>query len=385
MDCHLNEHASSTCNLKGNFIMATLYGNNDYNKIYAGNNDSVFAQGGDDVVILNGSNAYIEAGSGNDQLYISGNNTTMFGGDGSDYMQIAGDGNRVWVTFQETGNDTLFVQGNYNQLNDSQGNGTATIYGQWNGYAGWGGNDKITVYGERNEIFGDKSAYYAPGPDTVGSDTITVFGKYNLLHGGGGNDVITVNGVANNLYGDAGFDKLTVKGDSNNVLFTGSVADFDVVKVNGGRNYIQATTADVVCVSGFNNTIDLVGFTGANAGTLTAYQTPNTGLSNTLIIENNHQDIVFLRQGNNLVIGFDDQAGQLTVVNQFAGNGYGLGAIKANDGFLLTAADLVNVTNALTAYDVANASVTFNSVAAIKASAYTETLIDTMPFMCKVS
>jgi hypothetical protein len=51
----------------------------------------------------------------------------------------------------------------------------------------------------------------------------------------------------------------------------------------------------------------------------------------------------------------------------------------------LSAADLVNVTNALTAYDVANASVTFNSVAAIKASAYTETLIDTMPFMCKVS
>ncbi|MCS6266766.1 MAG: hypothetical protein H2174_04290 [Vampirovibrio sp.] len=49
---------------------------------------------------------------------------------------------------------------------------------------------------------------------------------------------------------------------------------------------------------------------------------------------------------------------------------------KANVGFLLTAADLVNVTNALTAYDVANASVTFNSVVAIKASAYAETLID---------
>ena len=356
--------------------MATIYGNNGNNGIYAGNGDSVFAQGGNDIIVLNGSNAYIDAGTGNDWLFISGNNSSLFGGDGSDYIQIKGDANRVLVTFQETGNDTLWVQGNFNQLSDSQGNGVATIYGQWNGYAGWGGNDSITVYGERNEIFGDKSAYYAPGPNNIGNDCITAYGKYNLLHGGGGNDVITVNGVGNNVYGDAGFDRITVNGESNNVLFTGSVADFDVVRVNGGKNYIQATTADVVGVSGFNNTIDLVGFTGANAGTLTVQQTPNTGLSNTLIIENNHQDIVFLRQGNNLVIGFDDQAGQLTVVNQFAGNGYGLGVIKANDGFFLTAADLVTATNALTAYDVANTAVNFNSIAAIKASAYAENFIE---------
>ncbi len=63
---------------------------------------------------------------------------------------------------------------------------------------------------------------------------------------------------------------------------------------------------------------------------------------------------------------------------------YRIYSLKANDGFFLSAADLVNVTNALTAYDVVNTSVTFNSVAAIKASAYTETLIDTMPSMCKV-
>jgi hypothetical protein len=359
-------------------MMATLYGNNEYNKIYAGNGDAVFAQGGDDVVILNGSNAYIEAGSGNDQLYISGNNTTMFGGDWSDYMQIAGDGNRVWVTFQETGNDTLFVQGNYNQLNDSQGNGTATIYGQWNGYAGWGGNDKITVYGERNEIFGDKSAYYPPGPDTTGDDCIKVFGKYNQLHGGSGNDVITVNGVLNNIYGESGWDRITVNGDSNNILSDGSVATFDVIQVNGGRNYIQTTTADFLNISGGSNTIDLIGFTGANAGTITAQQQPNTGLSNILIIENNHQDIVFFRQGNNLVIGLDDLPGQLTIVNQFAGNGngYGLGVIKSNDGFLMTAADLVTATNALTAYDLANTSVHFNSLADIKANIFAETLID---------
>ena len=356
--------------------MATIYGNNNYNKIYAGTGDAVFAQGGDDVIILNGSNAYVEAGTGNDQLYISGNNNSLFGGDGSDYIQIAGNSNKVLVTFQETGNDTLFVQGNFNQLSDSQGNGTLTLYGQWNGYAGWGGNDKITVYGEHNEIYGDKSSYYPPGPNTVGADSILVNGKYNQLHGGGGNDVITVNGVGNNLYGDAGFDRLTVNGNYNNVLFTGSVADFDTVKVNGGNNYVQATTADVVTISGLNNLIDLVGFTGANNGSITVQQTTASPLSNVLKIENNHQDIVFFRQGNNLVIGFDDQAGQVTVVNQFAGNGNGLSAIKANDGFLLTAADLVTATNALSAYDVANASVSFNSIAAIKASAYAENLID---------
>jgi hypothetical protein len=154
------------------------------------------------------------------------------------------------------------------------------------------------------------------------------------------------------------------------------VATFDAIKVNGGNNYIQITSADFLNVSGTSNTIDMIGFTGVNSGKVTVQQQPNTGLSNTLILENNHQDVVFLRQGNDLVIGFDDLPGQLTVVNQFAGNGYGLGVIKANDGFFLTAADLVNVTNALTAYDVANASVTYNSLAAIKASVYAETLID---------
>ena len=265
--------------------MATLYGNNNNNKIYAGTNDAVFAQGGDDVVILNGSNAYIEAGSGNDKLYISGNNTTVFGGDGSDYIQIAGDANKVLVTFQETDGDTLWVRGNFNQLSDTNGNG-------------------------------------------------------------------------------------------NSVLNSGDVASADRINFSGANNYIQATTADAIYVTGVNNKIDIVGFTGAANGFLVAYQSQAGALTNTLIIENNHQDIVFLRQGNNLVIGFDDQAGQLTVVNQFAGSGYGIAALKANDGFLLTAADLVNVTNALTAYDAATASVTFNSVAAIKASAYAETLID---------
>jgi hypothetical protein len=356
--------------------MANFYGNNANNRIDARSNDAVFSYGGDDVVVLNGSNAYIEAGDGNDQVFIYGNSNTTFGGNGNDYIQIQGHANNVWVTFAETGNDTLWVQGDYNLLNDTQGNGTATIYGSWNGYAGWGGNDKIYVYGERNEVFGDKSAYYAPGPNTVGDDTILVQGKYNLAHGGGGNDYIQIQGVKNNVYSDAGFDKVNVYGDSNNVLFTGSVADYDVVNVYGSTNYVQATTADVTLTYGYNNVIDVVGFTGANKGSVTAYQAYGGALTNVLSIQNNHQDIVFTRQGNNLVIGFDDQAGELTVVNQFAGNGYGVAALKANDGYYLSAADLARVTSALNTYDIANTSVNYSSIAGVKASAYAESYID---------
>jgi hypothetical protein len=374
--------------------MAIIKGTNGIDSLRATSSDSLFAYDGDDSIAVLGNRAFIDAGNGNDTIsitganntlyagngndraYVTGNQNSLFGGNGYDYIQIVGDANKVLVTFQETDGDTLWVRGNFNQLSDTNGNGSATVFGNWNGYAGWGGNDSIAVYGEGNEVYGDKSAYYAPGPNLVGNDTIYAYGNQNKLVGGGGNDTLYARGNANRLYGDAGVDYISAVGNGNSVLNSGDVASADRINFSGANNYIQATTADAIYVSGVNNKIDIVGFTGAANGSLVAYQSQAGALTNTLTIQNNHQDIVFLRQGNNLVIGFDDQAGQLTVVNQFAGSGYGIAALKANDGFFLSAADLVNVTKALTAYDTAIASVTFNSVAAIKASAYAETLID---------
>jgi hypothetical protein len=63
-----------------------------------------------------------------------------------------------------------------------------------------------------------------------------------------------------------------------------------------------------------------------------AKQSAAYAVSSTLYINNQKADINLYKQGLDLVINFDDVAGQFRVINHYAGSGQGIDGIYTSDG-----------------------------------------------------
>ncbi|MFO1171071.1 MAG: cadherin domain-containing protein [Hyphomicrobiaceae bacterium] len=243
-------------------------------------NDDIIGGGGDDVIQAGSSNDKVKAGGGNDivrggddidKLYGENGNDTIYGDDGDDLM------------YGDAGNDTMdgglgadYMNGGIGDDTVSGGAGADRLYGlngndTINGDDGndiinggidndtiRGGNDDDLIVGEvgHDTLYGDagNDALYAGfGNDTVyggdgddyafaDADNDFVYGEAgnDTLLGGDGNDTVSGGDGDDSLDGGEGTDFL-IGGAGNDVLsgwlgqdtavFSGNLADYDLVFV----------------------------------------------------------------------------------------------------------------------------------------------------------
>ena len=262
---------------------STIEGNAGADQITAyGYNNTIFDNGGDDVVSAGQGQATVHGGGGNVTVALSGYNNAVSGGDGAD--SVSGSQGNTAVSL---GNGADLVQlGGYNNavfLGDgddtvSAGAGSETV-------AVGNGNDRISAGGYGNRI-------------TVGSgnDTILAGAGNATVSGGGGSDAVQLQGFSNSvsltggddtINGGAGSDvflltggnaSLALQGSNEMVFLDGANASISdhgsglrIAVAHGGADVISNFAADPSAV------VDLVGGLGgyASAAQAVAALTPD--------------------------------------------------------------------------------------------------------------
>jgi Ca2+-binding RTX toxin-like protein len=235
---------------------------------------------------LNGTTGadLINAGAGNDVVNGNGGNDNINGAAGDD------------IVHGVKGNDTLVGGAGNDRL------------------IGGGGNDQI--HGDRPFETENRSGVPSPG---AGNDILIGGRGRDSLYGGGGND---------KLKGGDGRDFLD-GGDGNDYLDGG--ADNDRLEGGRGNDTLMGGAGNDVLI-GESGDDRLQGGTGSD--TYIFYNTGNEG--NDIIVENKEssakatdvvrlsgtiktKDVLFFRQGNDLVMGYKNSNNTVTMQDYFAG------------------------------------------------------------------
>jgi Ca2+-binding RTX toxin-like protein len=177
----------------------------------ASGNDTLYGEGGGDV---------LSALAGADSMFGGADNDTLDGGDGADSL------------FGGAGDDMLY--GYYTANTVVLTSFTATIVSDDNAadlLDGGDGNDSVAAGGGNDTIYGGQgrdSIQAGTGDDLVDAgtenDTVTGGSGNDLVYGGDGQDTLTGDAGSDTLYGGAGNDNLT-GGDDNDILYAGSGND----------------------------------------------------------------------------------------------------------------------------------------------------------------
>lgn len=204
--------------------MATITGtggndtlNGDQN--FSGENDSIIAGGGADLVDGLGGNDTILGETGNDTLYGGTGDDSIFGGDGTDQL-FGGDGNDT--LFGGAGNDTLDGGAGFDYVS----------------YAGLASNRPLTVNLSLATPTASSTGSGSEGLDTLvgiegiiggaGADTMTGDGNANHFIGGGGNDRLFGGDGNDTLSGGAGNDSLAGGGGIDTADFSDATSNLNI-------------------------------------------------------------------------------------------------------------------------------------------------------------
>ncbi len=242
--------------------------------------DTVFGQGGDDILeggggidVLAGGdeNDSIYGGVGNDRGWGQGGDDLLRGGDGDDWL--AGNRGNDYV-FGDAGEDTLRGQPGDDDL---RGGDDADL--------AFGGADSDTIQGEDGDdtLNGNSGFDVIAGGD--GNDLLRGQGGRDLIDGGAGDDSLLGMFGFDTLIGDWGNDTL-VGGPANDMLTGGSEADVFVFAAGHGDDTI--TDFDV----GF----DLLSLAGLTFADLSIVDTPD-GARLTITAEGDASSLSILLAG----------------------------------------------------------------------------------------
>jgi len=172
---------------------------------------------------------------------------------------------------------------------------------------------------------------------TAMRDVIEGLDGIDLLTGGDGNDTLKGGGGYDFLYGGKGNDTLQ-GGSESDALFGGDGTD--ILSGGASNDYLCGGTGDDTYI--FN--------AGEGADTINNYDT--TGFDTVSFGAGIGQSGVGLfRNGNNLEIGYSD-ADKVSVSNFFSSANYQVDEVNLADGFYLTAADINQIIQDMTAYAV---------------------------------
>ena len=208
-------------------------------------NDTLFGNGGDDI---------LKGGKGNDKLYGGDGNDTLYGEDGNDVLR-GGNGNDK--LYGGNGNDKLYGDAGNDIVKGGAGNDT--VYGG-------AGNDKLYGDAGNDKLYGGDGndvLYGGAGNDTLygdaGNDVLKGDAGNDKLYGGAGNDRLEGGAGNDTLDGGAGNNRLTGGAGNDRFVFTGVVdgrnviTDFDAGSAKTDvlvfKSSILSSLADVVAHS----------------------------------------------------------------------------------------------------------------------------------------
>ena len=180
----------------------------------AGNDNPIFAEGGDDVV---------RGGSGNDVLFGAAGNDTLDGGGGDDYLEGIPGG--VDVGTDTSGADTYIGGGGADSLTYERRSEDLSLSPD--------GEANDGAPGEHDNIGTDITAITAGN----GNDTLTGNGARNAMAGMTGDDVLLGNGGDDSLYGGTGADRLD--GDAGTDFLEGDDGDDHLTGGAGRRQLLR--------------------------------------------------------------------------------------------------------------------------------------------------
>jgi hypothetical protein len=321
---------------------------------------------------------YIDTGAGNDNISVTTQSNNIYAGEGND---------KIALTFKPTSalptlGSTIVVGAN--SVDGGDGNDVITSNLPVGYIAGGDGNDTITI----NNNLPTYSQYTFQA-----NSELNELRSYNIaVDGGFGKDTITLSKVTNAVVADGSVVNITAKGLPSDGFYNSPYLDSetdgqqDTIKLTGSNNLVTLTDGDILVQSGTNNDVRLYLGEDAFKGSLTSTNVSNgdvnyKGGNDLFLVGNNpsyteanaYKNYVFLRQGNDLLIGVKDTNLYDTVIkNEFVRNS-GFQTINATvdevanhqltaDHFdaTLGVTDLINLTNQLhfTSLDAVRASAT---------------------------
>jgi len=197
------------------------------------NNDSASALaalfGGDDSIVGNTQNDYLEGRTGHDVILGGAGADTILGGDGNDHLygQSASGGTDSADSI-DGGSGSDYIQGNAGNDTLTGGDGTDRING--------GANDDLISAG-----IGNDSVNGNLGNDTIdggdGNDSLRGGKNDDVLTGGNGEDYLQGDLGNDTLSGNSGFDTLTGGDGADLFKFSGSDA-----QINAGSSLSDVIT-----------------------------------------------------------------------------------------------------------------------------------------------
>ncbi|MEL6914370.1 MAG: M10 family metallopeptidase C-terminal domain-containing protein [Pseudomonadota bacterium] len=197
--------------------------------------ENALFSGGNDTVIGNDADNFIDGAAGDDSLEGGKGRDTLEGGAGADALR---GGNADDSLLGGAGDDSLFGGTRKDVLEG--GTGADELLGQRHGDAlhGGAGQDTLKGGGGNDLLEGEAGNDFLKGGarvDTLeggeGRDRLVGNGFGDVLNGGAGNDLLNGGGGDDTLDGGAGDDSLKGGGDSDTFLFgagADTILDFDV-------------------------------------------------------------------------------------------------------------------------------------------------------------
>lgn len=203
---------------------ATMFGNDQANRIVGGNGDDIVdGAGGNDKVYGGFGADQLSGGSGDDLLAGEGDADTLRGGSGNDTLE-GGNGDDVLFgddgadrLYGGSGSDTLQGGADNDQLRGDDGD-------DW--LYGGSGNDALNGSQGQDDLYGEAGNDQLRG----GTENDRLFGGEgaDVLYGDNGNDVLVGGWGPDQLYGGLGGDTFRFEGilDSGSLLGVDRVMDF---------------------------------------------------------------------------------------------------------------------------------------------------------------
>jgi Ca2+-binding RTX toxin-like protein len=246
---------------------ATIAGTSGADIINAnGYSNTIFDNGGNDLVNAGLGNATVYAGSGDVIVNLNGFYDAVSGGAGWD--TVSGSQGNATVTLG-AGDDTVSTGGYYNTI--TLGNGTDTVNaGLGNAAVSLGnGNDTIIANGYGNSIQAGNGADNISGGaglETIllgnGNDVVNASGYSNTINVGSGTNTIVAGAGQDQVTAGAGVDFIILAGYTNTVTLNGATAA--VSASQGGETVIANGGQDTLTFAGYNNLAEFEGTLSAS-------------------------------------------------------------------------------------------------------------------------
>jgi Ca2+-binding RTX toxin-like protein len=353
----------------------------------AGSRNAIAGLGGNDT--LNGQELddALDGGAGNDILYGVGGSDALSGGDGSDKL-YGGDGSDILVG--GLGNDTLDGGAGADIYRYARGEGSDTISARNDDTIEFGagitptdleftkglttamtlriaGTTEQLTFSSwfTNDTYKIGSMKFADGTvwslaeiknrpvtlmGTEGKDMLTGFaGSANTMYGLGMMDSLTGKELDDYIDGGSGDD--TIKGWRGNDTLIGGTGSDKLYGESGsdlylfGRGHGRDTLQDLNETPGSTDTVRLDGLT-----------------RNEIVFSRNGDDLLVLTSANdsilckyNLLASYQYSSSQ---TGTFTDTSPGIERVETSDGYFITRADIVNIVNAMVAYNISDSMTT---------------------------